>query len=78
MNIKGDAIDAHFSLKEVGNVDAVNQVEYGVAYHVFCMKEPDYVMKLMTIYGTLEPTDKRTRKKFKCGGVMDTKEFMYT
>ena len=37
-NIKGDAIDTHFASKEVGNVDAVKQVEYGVAYRVFFMK----------------------------------------
>ena len=42
-------------------------------YHVFCMKDPDYVMKLMTTYGTLETTDKMTRRKFKSGGVMETK-----
>ena len=42
------------------------------------MKEPDYVMKLMTTYGTLEPTDNRTQIKFKRGGVMETKEFIYT
>ena len=77
-NIKGDAIYAHFSSKEVGNADALNKVEDGVTYHVFYMKEPDYVMKLMTKYGTLEPTGKRTRRKFKRGGVMEKKEFMYT
>ena len=42
-------------------------------YNVFCMKEPDYVMKLMTTYGTLETTEKRTPRKFKRGGVMETK-----
>ena len=40
-NIKGDEIDAHFYPKEVGNVDAVDQVEDGVAYHIFFMKDPD-------------------------------------
>ena len=55
----------------MGNVDAVNQVEDGVAYHVFCMKYPDCVMKPMTTYVTPEPTDKRTRKKFKHGGIME-------
>ena len=72
-NIKGDATDAPLASKEVVNVDTVKQVEYGVAYHVFCMKDPDYVMKLMTAYGTLDPTDMRTRKKFKRGGIMETK-----
>ena len=47
-NIKGDAINSHIASKEAGNVDAVKLVEDGVAYHVFCMKHPDYVIKLMT------------------------------
>ena len=72
-NIKVDAIDAHFSSKDVGNFDAVKQVKDGVAYHVFFMKDTYYVMKLGTIYGTLEQTDKRTWRKFKRGGVIDTK-----
>ena len=62
----------------MGNVDTVKKVEDRLAYHVFCMKEPDYVMKLMTTYGKLEPTYKRTHKKFKRSGIMETKEFMYT
>ena len=49
-----------------------------MAHHLFCMKNIDYTMKLMTTYRTLEPTDKRTRRKFKRGGVLETKEFMYT
>ena len=49
-----------------------------MVYHVFFMKDTDYVMKLMTIYVTLEPTDKRTRSKFKRGGVIETNVFMYT
>ena len=60
----------------MGNVDAVKQVEYGVAYNVFFTKNPDYVIKLVTTYGTLEPMNKRTQRKFKRGGVMETKEFM--
>ena len=40
------------------------------------MKYPDYVMNLMTTYETLEPMDKRKRRKFKSGGVMETKDFM--
>ena len=70
-NIKGGAIDAHFALKEVVNFDAVKQVEYGEAYHVFFIKDPEYIMKSMTTYGTLEPADKRTQMKFKSGGVME-------
>ena len=78
-NIKGDTIDAHFASREVGNVDSVKQVEDGVAYHVFFMKDPDYVMKLMTIYGPLEPKDKKTHRNFKLGGVMEVvaNHFLY-
>ena len=35
-------------------------------------------MKLMNTYGTLEPKNKRTWRKFKRGGVMETNEFMNT
>ena len=41
VNIKGDAIDSHFASKEVDNVYSVKQVEDGVDYCVFFMKEPD-------------------------------------
>ena len=72
-NIKGGSINDHFDSKEVVNVDAVNQMEYGMSYHLFCMKDPDYVINLMTTYGILEPTDKRTRRKFKRGVFMEIK-----
>ena len=61
----------------MGNLDVVKQVEDGVDYHVFCMKKTDYVMNIMTTYGAFETTYKKTRRKFKHGGVMETKEFMY-
>ena len=77
-NINGDAIDSHFVSNDVVIVDTVKQVVDGVAYHVFCTKQPDYVIKTMTTYGKLESTDKSTRRKIKCSGVMETKEFMYT
>ena len=35
-------------------------------------------MKLMATYGTLHPTDNITQRNFKRGGVMETKDFMYT
>ena len=68
-NIKGDTIDAHFYSREVVYVDAVKQVEDWVAYHVFGTKDTDYAMKLINTYGTLDPADKRTRRKFNHSGV---------
>ena len=46
--------------------------------HLFFMKDPDYVINLMTTYRTLDPPHKTTRSKIKCGGVMETLESMYT
>ena len=37
--------------KEVGEVDVATGTLNDTKYHVFCMKEPDYVMKLMSTYG---------------------------
>ena len=39
--------------KEVGHCDALVGKMNGVPFHVHAMKEPDYVMMLMSTYGTL-------------------------
>ena len=52
--IPGDDFIAHFEVKEVGEADAIKGTLDNVPFHVFCMKEPDYVMQLMSTYGTLE------------------------
>jgi Transposase IS4 len=50
----GDKIIKHFKNKEVGYVDALPGMLDNVPFHVFGMKEPDYVMQLMSTYGTNE------------------------
>ena len=45
---------AHFEDKEIGEVDAIKETLDNVLFHVFFMKEPDYVMQLIPTYGTLE------------------------
>ena len=52
--IDGDRIKAHFKDKEVGTVDAMKGSLDGVNVQVHCFKEPEYVMMLMSSYGTLE------------------------
>lgn len=52
-HIRGDDIAAHFADKEVGSVDAWPGVYDNTPFHVVCLKEPNYVMSLMTTYGTL-------------------------
>lgn len=50
--IDGDRIKQHFTHKNVGDVDALKGELESVRFHVFAMKEEDYVMMLMSTYGT--------------------------
>ena len=35
----------------MGDTDSLHGILDGVSYDIFCMKEPDYVMKIMATYG---------------------------
>ena len=59
--VPGDEIDQHFTAKEVGATDTLKGVLDNVPYDIFCMKEPDYVMKIMSTYGGL--VEKEGQKK---------------
>ena len=50
--IHGDEVKEHFNDKEVGDADSWGGKLEDVPFHVFAMKEPDYVMSLMSTYGT--------------------------
>ncbi len=50
--VDGKSIKAHFFNQEVGAVDAMHGSLEGVKVFIFAMKEPDYVMSLMSTYGT--------------------------
>jgi hypothetical protein len=51
--VEGDKIKEHFQDKEIGAVDALRGELDEVPFHIFGMKEEDYVMMLMSTYGTL-------------------------
>ena len=51
-HIKGDDIKAHFDGKDDRDCDSWKGVMEEVPFHVYAMKEPDYVMSLMSTYGT--------------------------
>ena len=59
-HIKGDDIKAHFNGKDVRDCDSWKGVVEEVPFHVCTMKEPDYVMSLMSTYGTNLQTGKET------------------
>ena len=50
--IKGDAIKQPFDEKAVGDCDSWKGKMEEVPFHVYAMKEPDYVISLMSMYGT--------------------------
>lgn len=60
--IKGDEIKQHFNNKQVGDVDAIRGVFDEQPFHVYGMKEPEYIMLMMTTYGTCERYGKITKR----------------
>lgn len=55
-DVPGDDINCHFDGKEVGHTDQLPGISDGTPFDI--MKEPNYVMMLMSKYGSLiEPPD---------------------
>ena len=52
-HVPGDHIDQHFEEKNVGETDSLRGKIDDVHFDIMCMKEPDYVMKIMSTYGGL-------------------------
>jgi hypothetical protein len=71
--IHGDDVRAHFEGKEVRTGEAWPGELDGIPFHLNCMKEPDYIMTLMSTYGALEANGKVTSHK-----VMDKKKIPVT
>lgn len=77
--ILGDAIDRRFEGKEIGFVDALPGLMEGHCFKIFCMKEEDYVMKLMSTYGALRSVDEgKTQRSVTENGQRVNKSFHYT
>ena len=77
-HIRGKDIKSHFADKEVGATDAWAGKLDGVPFHIYAMKEPDYIMSLMSMYGTNQRIDgKETRHDWKENGVSKTTMFKY-
>ena len=75
--IKGDAIKEYFDDKDVGDCDSWKGNMDEVPFHVYAMKEPDYVMSPMSTYGmNLRNGKEQKRKKFQYPEVVGN-HFMY-
>ena len=76
--ICGEDIKSHFADKEVGATDAWAGKLDGVPFHIYAMKEPDYIMSLMSTYGTNQRVDrKETLRDWKENGINKTTMFKY-
>ncbi len=63
MYIPGNDIDKHFDGKEVGVVESLPGTLARKAFKVFAMKEEDYVMKIMTTYGSCREVEQGATKQ---------------
>ena len=75
--VPAEEILRHMQNKEVGDLDAVQGPIRGKSYHIMAIKEPDYVMLMMTTYGKLEHLEGLdTQQRYKGGGgKLVTKQF---
>jgi hypothetical protein len=76
-HINGDGIKRHFADLPIGSVDALGGKLDGVEFNVFCMKEPDYTMMLMSTYGTNDRNGDMKRRSWIEGGEVKRTEFRY-
>jgi hypothetical protein len=77
--ILGDAIKSHFAEKEVGAVDCWNGIMDDQPVTVFCFKEPDYVMSIMSTYGTVNEEGEKKKRIFNdAEGKEQVRTFFYT
>jgi hypothetical protein len=74
--VPGDLMDAHMPFKDIGEVDSYKGVLLDVPYDLFCMKDVDYTMKIMSTYGSLLPKDGAPDKHRVVDG--EVKTFKYT
>jgi hypothetical protein len=77
--IDGDDIIAHMNNKEVGEYDAKLGLVDNKTFYLYAMKEPNFVMMMMSTYGTLtEVEDGGAKRTFERNGLSTTKIFKYT
>ena len=79
--VKGDEMDRYMANKEIGDVGVWQGVLDNIKVFYFMMKEPGFVMKLMSTYGdTATPENQEsTRRYYKdANGEIIRREFKYT
>ena len=65
-DIDSEEIKDHMELTEVGRLDTLMGTKEGQSFYVFAMKEPDYIIMLISTYGTLAGAeDGKTKWSYK-------------
>ena len=54
----------HFNNKNVGDCNSWKGTMDKVPFHVYAMKEPDYMMSLMSMYGTNQHSGKKSTREW--------------
>ena len=68
---------AHFDNKNVGDVNAIKGTMDGVPFHIHAMKEPDYIMMLMSTNRMTLRMGVMKRRHYTVEGVKKVGEFQY-
>ena len=65
--VPGYPIEEYFSNKDVTHVDMLEAITEegpeGKAFNIFCFEEPEYVMKIMATWMTLEELDRENNRR---------------
>ena len=75
--VPGNEIIVHFDNKDVGDVDTIKGTMDGVRFHMHAMKEPDYIMMLMSTYGITLRMGVTKRWHYTVDGIKKGVEFQY-
>ena len=61
--MEGKKVKQHFEDKDVRSLDALPGTLDNIPFYLMCLKEPDYVISLMSTYGTTNRMELKTKKK---------------
>ena len=78
--VLGDIIDAYFEDKYISDAVIIEAItEYNNLFKMFCMKDPDYVMKITSIWITLNESEGAEKRIYFIdnSGTKETKKFKY-
>ena len=76
-HVPGEQIIQHFNNKDIGDADAIHGELDGKFLYLFRMKEPDYVMQIMSTYGTLQKKGPEKKRHYEVDGEKEVKMFFY-